>query len=220
MRKIYIIALLLISVLFTKKTMAQQVCHASFYLDTAASTPYNAVIVNNSVTYLTPPDSALYFWSFGDGTSSMLKCPTHTYTSPGNKYLFLTLYNVNRTCTDSFMRVINIDTAGGFHKTNGSYNIRVVSTIKSGIASQSIGNSIALKSTFVANEALVNFKGFENHLPVLTNIFSFDGKQINASSQILDGDQLQVSVKNLTPGMYFIAVQVQGKTAILKFIKQ
>jgi len=50
-----------------------------------------------------------YSWDFGDGSSSTLKNPTHTYTQPGNYTVSLKVTGCNLTNTISKSAFINID---------------------------------------------------------------------------------------------------------------
>jgi hypothetical protein len=47
----------------------------------------------NKTCQITPSTNSVYLWTFGDGSTSTLQNPTHTYSSPGT-------YNVSLTVTD------------------------------------------------------------------------------------------------------------------------
>lgn len=222
MKKFYITALFLFALLLSKSVSAQIACHASFYLDTTASTSFNAVIVNNSTFFpaLTPPDSGVYFWSWGDGSSSTGKYPTHTYTSAGTKYIYLDVSNVNRTCADSVLRVVVIDTLGGFHKTNGSYTIKVVAPKIAGIAVEQNNSAITLTSNLVRENAELNFKSMITDESVKIEILSYDGRSVMSLNEPNTSNKLIINTAKLSQGIYFMTVSVGHNTSLLKFIKE
>ncbi len=64
---------------------------AAFTTPLEGCIPYQATFTNNSVSAQT------YLWNFGDGTTSTLPSPTHTYNSPGSYNVVLVVANPN-TC--------------------------------------------------------------------------------------------------------------------------
>ncbi len=70
-------------------------CSAQF------TTTYNG---NGSITFNPPVNSpnSYFAWNFGDGTSSTLVNPTHTYSSAGVFSVCLTVTNFAQTCTDYY----------------------------------------------------------------------------------------------------------------------
>lgn len=79
-------------------------CNASIsYVDNGNG---NITFINNSVA----GSGASYGWIFGDGNTSNLENPTHTYTSPGNYFVEFAVMDTN--CIDSsFLSVtVNINT--------------------------------------------------------------------------------------------------------------
>ncbi len=69
-----------------------------------------------SVNSIDPVTS--YLWGFGDGTTSSLPAPTHTYTTPGSYSIYL-FYSTASGCTDT-ARVINGIQVGSKPKVNFS----------------------------------------------------------------------------------------------------
>lgn len=97
-------------------------CNASFYIAVDTSNPYNLYVVNNS-TGTTVNTS--YTWDFGDGNSSTLENPTHTYADFGVYYLCLTLYNALENCSSTYCDSIGLDSNGTLLK-NGAFTVFVV----------------------------------------------------------------------------------------------
>jgi PKD repeat protein len=80
-------------------------CNAAYQ---AVSVGLTAYFVNMSV----PANgaSALYQWTFGDGTSSMLPFPNHNYAAPGTYNVCLTINSGG--CTDTYCSFVQVDTTG------------------------------------------------------------------------------------------------------------
>ncbi len=222
MKKFYITVLFLFALMLTKSVSAQISCYASFYIDTATSKSFNGVIVNNTYFFpaLTLPDSGVYYWSWGDGSTSTGRYPTHTYTSAGTKYIYLDVTNANRTCYDSLVKAIFIDTLGGFHKTNGSYTIKVVAPKIAGIAVEQNNNSITLTSNLVRETAELNFKSIATDESVKVEILSYDGRKVMSLNETITGDKLMINTAKLSQGMYFMTVSIGLNTSLVKFIKE
>jgi PKD repeat protein len=71
-------------------------CAANFYytIDPNNAHTYN---FHNTSTGTNP----VYYWDFGDGTSSSLQNPSHTYASNGTKMVHLYINNLDSSCFDS-----------------------------------------------------------------------------------------------------------------------
>ena len=54
-----------------------------------------------------------YFWNFGDGTTSNLELPSHTYTSAGPFYICLTVTDSSGSCTHTYCDSIGTNGYGG-----------------------------------------------------------------------------------------------------------
>jgi len=80
------------------------VCEANFTKTVSGTT----VAFNNTSTYF--GGSASYVWSFGDGDSSTVINPTHTYNAPGTYQVCLKITTPNN-CTDTYCQSITITTS-------------------------------------------------------------------------------------------------------------
>lgn len=80
-------------------------CHA-YFITTSSG---NLAAFTNSSS-LGGASSATYSWTFGDGSSSTSASPTHTYTSPGNYLVCLTMAT-SAGCTSQFCDTVTIQGA-------------------------------------------------------------------------------------------------------------
>ncbi|MEY4852858.1 MAG: hypothetical protein RIS99_1253 [Bacteroidota bacterium] len=78
-------------------------CIANF---TSNSIGLTSNFTNTSTGVNTP--GTTYFWSFGDGTSSTLANPSHTYRAPGIYSVCLGISNLANNCNDTICKNISI----------------------------------------------------------------------------------------------------------------
>lgn len=77
-------------------------------------------------TNLSTPSGLNYSWSFGDGTSSTAKDPTHTYTRNSIVTVCLTVYDSARSCSDRYCATITLKgthCVADFNYSNAGNNI-------------------------------------------------------------------------------------------------
>lgn len=80
-------------------------CNASYYVAVDTSNTNNIYIVNTSSG---TNAKTKYYWTFGDGTGSGAKNPTHTYASAGRYQLCLTLFDSLAPCFSTFCDSVEI----------------------------------------------------------------------------------------------------------------
>ncbi len=70
------------------------------------ATNYTASFTNSSTSAVS------YLWDFGDGTTSSLQNPSHTYSATGPFSVKLKAYSSDSICYDSLTQVVNISLTG------------------------------------------------------------------------------------------------------------
>ncbi|WP_417588866.1 PKD domain-containing protein [Owenweeksia hongkongensis] len=105
-------------------------CQASYYLDTLASGGNALFIYNNSTPGANDPNyNVTYNWYFGDGDSSNLPYPTHTYSSPGLYSVCLSVHVVDTNyigCYSYYCDTIGIDSLGNVIYKNSGFTLNVL----------------------------------------------------------------------------------------------
>jgi PKD repeat protein len=120
------------------------------------SVPFNNISNQGAINYL---------WNFGDGSTSTLYAPTHTYTSPGSFTVSLIAYNA-AGCSDTLVR------DGYVTVINPTVNYTSVDTLV-GCAPYNVAMS---DSTFGASSWLWNFgDGTQSTLRNATHTYSQSG---------------------------------------------
>jgi hypothetical protein len=87
-------------------------CHASFNIVQDTSNLFNYWVYNTS----SMSGTTSYLWDFGDGTTSTLAYPSHTYAAASPVYLCLTV--TNGTCSDTYCDSIHPGHASGTFTIN------------------------------------------------------------------------------------------------------
>ncbi len=124
--------------------------------------------INNSV------DADLYHWDFGDGDTSILAAPTHTYASPGSYTVTLLVKDTLANLQDDTIRVgyITIDTLPTVVATASS------DTLCLGQSTTLTGTGTATSYTW--SNAVVNNQSF---VPTNSQMYVVTGANGNCSAQ-------------------------------------
>ena len=93
---------------------ANGLCNAYFTIQQDSANLFNYLVYN----YSTSPGTLTYLWDFGDGTTSTLAFPSHTYAASSPVLLCLTINNGLLGCTDTFCDSVNPGHAAGVFTIN------------------------------------------------------------------------------------------------------
>lgn len=97
-------------------------------------------------------NASTWAWSFGDGTTSMLNNPTHTYTSPGTFNVQLSITNAATGCVDTMRKTMIINPLPVVNATGGDtcQDKGVQLTSSGGV------NYLWTPSTFLSSDTIAN----------------------------------------------------------------
>jgi len=104
--KLYTLIILFLGILFSGQANAQ--CTASF-----AAQPNSNGTVSFTNTSVGNSPFTVFYWSFGDGTSSYLSNPTHQYNTNGYVSVCLSTYDTMSNCQNSFCDSVLVSGASG-----------------------------------------------------------------------------------------------------------
>jgi|GEM_PF-1624618 len=177
--------------------------YLAIYPDSTMPGWYYGVLYTSGATNLT------YLWDFGDGTTSNLLYPTHTYASPGRYTICLTVSD-SSGCSYTFC-----DSSFYAYKYGGGPmdHFQVGKVIALGVENISTANGVAVYPNPTSKELSIDASGQKIDR---ATIYDIHGQiVIDASSPA----QNKVDVSSIAPGIYFIEVQSMGSSTRVKFAK-
>ena len=145
------------------------------------------------------PEITDWLWDFGDGFTSPLAAPEHTYTRPGNYTVSLTARS-NKGCSDSFSRsLVVVQTTGLFNSE------RALPELKS------YPNPV---SEFLFLDLP------EPYEPAKLQIRTLNGNSIKEMEVRAGQQRLRLSLPELAPGLYILQLQSRQGVFVHRFIKK
>ncbi|MGJ8661095.1 MAG: PKD domain-containing protein, partial [Bacteroidota bacterium] len=161
---------------------------------------FTSVVGNGGLvtfTNTTTPVADSYNWNFGDGNTSALENPTHTYTTSGNYQVCMTITD---TCgTDSLCSTISVDVFADLEDIFGG--------------DFSIYPNPAQDVVHVIGSDLPNGEW----KLILHNSL---GQTYWQKTYVGNGFEESISINMLAKGIYFLRIQSESQTADYKIIKE
>jgi PKD repeat protein len=179
-------------------------CAAGFVMYPDTSTG-NITVVNSSTG-----SNLTYLWNFGDGNTSTLQNPNHTYSTAGPFYLCLTVDDGN-SCIDTYCD--SIGSNGVVFKQTG-FTINVISPpIITGINNtEKIISEITIYPNPTSNQLIIDSEQKINEI----SIIDITGKTLKVYTTSLNS----INVSDLPSGIYFIKLITNENTITKKLIKE
>jgi len=150
-----------------------------------------------------------YLWDFGDGNTSTLQNPSHTYATAGPFYLCLSIDD-GAGCVD--MHCDSIGANGVVFKTGG-FTINVSGTpIITGVEDIELNRELIIYPNPTSNQLSIDTDIYIDGI----SISDVTGKQIKSFIP----NSNTINVEDLSDGIYFIKIEGKDQSIIRKFIKQ
>jgi hypothetical protein len=160
-----------------------------------------------------------YAWDFGDGSTSNLANPSHTYAVDGIYNVCVTISNLNGfTCT--YCHEIGIDSTGGILlRTDAGFTINVVPFIFNTIAPVT-KPSIDIYPNPVTDNALVNIEADKATTCTIT-LTDATGRMLRTFALDIHAGENVVSLPagDLANGLYLVTLQTAERTTSRSFVK-
>lgn len=150
-------------------------------------------------------------WLFGDGSSSNLKAPTHTYTNSGLYTLIYIAIDTINNCQDTSYINFEIDSFGNIKRGNISFTIEIIdrTIITTEIENVLLENKINLYPNPAKESFFIETKANSS-----ISIFNYNGQKIyETNSQGLK--QVEIKVTNWNKGLYICRI---NNSESIKFI--
>jgi PKD repeat protein len=188
-------------------------CDASFVIIQDSTNLFNYYIYNNSTS---TTGSATYFWDFGDGTSSTLQYPSHTYPGSGPYYLCLTITESSPmlTCTATFC-----DSLAAGH-ASVPITITVVDPLATGISESIVATTLENYPNPFSGSTTINYS-IAKDATVELSVTDLLGKKIATieNSNKTEGSySVNWNAENVAEGMYLLQMKVNNNTTTRKII--
>jgi len=150
-----------------------------------------------------------YHWDFGDGTTSTLANPSHTYTADSLYDVCMKIYTASGDSC-SYSHTIGIDTLGNIVRSSG-FNLNVNSTNTTNIIQNNLSETVIKfspnpfnsQTTILADHYLKN---------VTLTLYNSLGQQVKQLTNI-SGTTIELKRDNLVSGLYFWKI-TQGNEII------
>lgn len=198
-------------------------CKAEYWVDTVNSGSNVVLIYNNSTPSVKDTNyTTTFHWDFGDGDTSNLPYPSHTYTNPGTYAVCLTvnsLSNQNVLCTSTFCDTMGIDSVGNLIYKNSGYSLQVYDPVTIGIQ----------------EAQLDGYEIYPNPVKDVISVYTSNGSSKIVTYRIMDvrgailkegelGGEFgsnNINVSNLNSGIYFLQFNEKGKLSRpIKVVKE
>lgn len=163
--------------------------------------------VANTLNFKRRPSSpgATFAWDFGDGSTSTVPNPSHTYAAAGVYYVCLTVSNTNAggTCTETWCDSVNTNMPPrphhprpphGFREAAGSDNMNVADAKVTVYPNPMVENATVYLENTSGNATL--------------RVYGMNG-QIVLIKQVGNGNNV-INKENLTEGLYFYSIDDAG----------
>jgi hypothetical protein len=182
-------------------------CHASFFLAPDGTTPNEWVIYDFS----TSSGTLTYYWNFGDGDTSTLANPTHTYGSLGNYLICLTISD--GTCSDIFCDSAFYDPA---IPGNGVLSLRTMH-VTAGVREQPSAE-FSLYPNPTDKEIRVILQNGHSGKDIFVSVSDLLGREVIPEGILATDKKVDVSV--LESGVYLMKVRSGENLGVQRFVKR
>lgn len=143
-----------------------------------------------------------YFWDFGDGNTSTMAYPQHTYTNSGTYYVCLTVDD-GGNCIDTYCDSIS---GGQIIKQNG-FSINVfpnnINEVKSNLSNLNVFPNPS--SNYLNIELYLNSR--DNYNIFITDLYGRIIKTIDASNLNKGNNIVKCSLQNIPLGLYLLNIK-------------
>jgi PKD repeat protein len=186
-------------------------CQADFAAIPDTSGQFSVLIFNNCMG-----NNLQYTWDFGDGNSSTLAYPQHTYAGPGTYYICVTVVDSPLTCTASFCDSIVV-----INKINAPFTINVVQSLGTAVApAASLLQDLAFSPNPAQDQVALQVN-LARPAALIVDFYNLQGQAVqhHAFPKLGAGPhQTLLEINDLPAGIYLARVQADGQQAMQKIV--
>lgn len=184
-------------------------CEAKYYFATDTTNKKVVYIVNTSKGTNT---KTKYFWTFGDGSGSSAKNPTHSYSTTGTYQLCLTIFDTLAGCYSTFCDYVDINTE--------SMQVQVLDekdVLNIG-GPEVLSNLNAFPNPGSGKFMLTMHNNRAGEIK--TRVTNTTGQVVfeTRHSFVAGNNAIDMDLSHLQNGLYFINVSAKGYSTMIKFV--
>lgn len=158
--------------------------------------------VQSNVIYLlelSTGNGLTFFWDFGDGNTSTIQYPTHTYANSGTYTICLVVSDTG-SCVDSFCMTLTL-------KTGAGYTVYVVDVLPTGIDNpESVSLNMKIYPNPASSNVTVELLGWSDAATI--TLLNGLGQTLQSEEVSINGSKttLKLDLSKYDSGLYFIRV--------------
>jgi hypothetical protein len=173
----------------------------------------NIVEISNTSVW---EGEAIFFWEFGDGTTSTEPYPVHVYDQDGVYLVCLTLIAQygDVVCEDTYCDSIGLF---GDNKTLGGFTLNVIPSIMVGIEETSLfSNELNLFPNPVSSIMNIDY-ALNSNADVIITIYDLSGRVVDFRFEfgLTGNNRKRIDVTELKPGMYMLELTANKKDKVI-----
>ncbi len=151
-----------------------------------------------------------YHWNWGDGTTSNLPFPTHTYDDPGYYNICLTIWD-SEGCASTYC-----DSSTYIYKTMEMATVNVVSQAPTGVQEEQVASSFSIYPNPVIDALTLESQNPVDHA-WLTDL---KGRRLQPLLSD-NNNRWNANLSELPPGMYLVDIfTLDGKRGVIKVVRE
>lgn len=186
-------------------------CKAKFTKSVDTSQKFKIYLINNS----TNTSTTTYQWDFGDGGSSNARTPSHKYNTFGKFRVCLTVQD--SSCSSTFCDTIGLDSLGKLLKAGG-FEVIVIEDQLGSVANSKPKTDFKIYPNPANTKVTVDLSNSLVHYTKLQVVDAIG--QICFTQAIEIGhEMLDVDLRMINPGLYFIKLSNEQDCSYMKMIK-
>lgn len=158
-----------------------------------------------------PGDSNnVYAWDFGDGTTGAMPLENHVYAAPGTYVVCLTVSNAVDSCSATHCDTLVISSATW---TN-------INTFTVGTEENTWNTGLTAYPVPFQNSLQLQFEVQESDVARVT-MMDVQGRVVLSVTEntVRGTQQVSLNTESLRPGVYFVALEVNGVTTVQRVVK-
>lgn len=192
-------------------------CSARFSLAIDTTTPFRFFLLNTSLIRST----STFFWSFGDGGTSTLMTPTHTYANFGRYFVCLTV--ADSLCTSTYCDTIGMDSTGKLLKAGAFGFVTIDQTTlapTTGIGEVKETPEYTIYPNPTSSDVYVDF-ALKTAAPVSIEVSDLTGKIVHTQTVTIPSGQHseRIDLGTCKPSIYFLNITSPDGRKNYKLIK-